>query len=409
MIKHLKVKFILLTMVTLFLLLAFIVSGMNILNYNSITQDADALLAILSENHGAFPEFKFNRPGKIPNRVTPETPYESRYFSILLNTSNRVIHINTSMIAAVDGETAVTYAQKALSGRSDRGFIDNYRYHIHADPGTLRITFLDCSRTLTAFRHFLFASILMACFGYIAVFFAIFFFSGRIIRPIAESYEKQKRFITDAGHEIKTPLTIINADADVLEMDLGENEWLSDIRLQTKRLTSLTNELVYLSRMEESESPLALAPIAFSEIVNETAHSFQSLAQTQGKDLQSSIQPQLSVVGDEMAIRQLVSILLDNALKYSPSGGIVTMDVCQRGKTVQMEVFNTTVNPVEKDKLNLIFDRFYRLDSSRSTQTGGYGIGLSLAKAIVNAHNGKISVSTMDGHSLQFLVQFALL
>lgn len=409
MIKRLKVKFILLTMVTLFLLLTFIVSGMNILNYNSITQDADALLAILSENHGAFPEFKFNRPGKIPNRVTPETPYESRYFSILLNTSNRVIHINTSMIAAVDGETAVTYAQKALSGRSDRGFIDNYRYHIHADPGTLRITFLDCSRTLTAFRHFLFASILMACFGYIAVFFAIFFFSGRIIRPIAESYEKQKRFITDAGHEIKTPLTIINADADVLEMDLGENEWLSDIRLQTKRLTSLTNELVYLSRMEESESPLALAPIAFSEIVNETAHSFQSLAQTQGKDLRSSIQPQLSVVGEEMAIRQLVSILLDNALKYSPSGGIVTMDVCQRGKTVQMEVFNTTVNPVEKDKLNLIFDRFYRLDSSRSTQTGGYGIGLSLAKAIVNAHNGKISVSTMDGHSLQFLVQFALL
>lgn len=409
MIKRLKIKFILLTMVTLFLLLAFIISGINILNYNSITQDADALLFILSENQGAFPEFKFGPPGKFPDRMTPETPYESRYFSVLLNTSNNVIQTNTSKIAAVDGETALSYAQKALSGRTGKGFIDNYRYHIHADPSTIRITFLDCSRTLTAFRHFLFASIMMACFGYAVVFLAIFFFSGRIIRPIAESYEKQKRFITDAGHEIKTPLTIINADADVLEMDLGESEWLSDIRLQTKRLTSLTNELVYLSRMEETESPLPLVPIPFSELVSETAHSFQSLAQTQQKDFRCNIQPLLSIDGEEKAIRQLVSILLDNALKYSPTGGIVTMDVYQRGKTVQMEVFNTTQNPVEKDKLNLIFDRFYRMDSSRSTQTGGYGIGLSLAKAIVGAHNGKISVTTMDGHSLQILVQFPLL
>lgn len=409
MIKRLKVKFILLTMVTLFLLLAFIVSGMNILNYNSITQDADALLAILSENQGAFPEFKFLPPGKFPERMTPETPYESRYFSILLNTSNSVIQINTSKIAAVDSDTAVSYAQKALHSRSGKGFIENYRYHIHADPGTIRITFLDCSRTLTAFRHFLFASIMMACFGYAGVFLAIFFFCGRIIRPIAESYEKQKRFITDAGHEIKTPLTIINADADVLEMDLGENEWIGDIRLQTKRLTSLTNELVYLSRMEESETPLHLTPIPFSEIVRETAHSFQSLAQTQEKDFRCNIQPLLSIEGEEKSIRQLVSILLDNALKYSPNGSIVTIDACQRGRSIQMEVFNATATPIEKDKLNLIFDRFYRLDSSRSTQTGGYGIGLSLAKAIVNAHNGKINVTTKDGHSLRIQVQFPLL
>lgn len=409
MIKRLKIRFILLTMVTLFLLLAFIVSGMNIINYNSITRDADALLVILSENQGAFPEFKFLPPGNLPERMTPETPYESRYFSILLNTSNNVIQINTTMIASVDKETALSYAQEALNARSDKGFLDQYRYHISADPSTIRITFLDCTRTLTAFRHFLISSIAMACFGYACVFLAIFFFSGRIIRPISESYEKQKRFITDAGHEIKTPLTIINADADVLEMDLGESEWLSDIRLQTRRLTALTNELVYLSRMEESDASLPLAPIPFSEIVSETAHSFQSLAQTQDKDFRCNIQPGLTIMGEEKSMGQLVSILLDNALKYSPTGGIVTLDVCQRGKTVQMEVFNTTAAPVEKEKLNLIFDRFYRMDSSRSTQTGGYGIGLSLAKAIVTAHGGRISAASMDGYSLQILVQLALL
>ena len=409
MIKRLKVKFILLTMVTLFLLLAFMITGMNILNYNSILQDADAVLTLLGENEGAFPELPFGPPGKMPERMTPETPYESRYFSVLLDTSSNITQVNTSRIAAIDGKTAISYARKALERNATTGFIDHYRYRIDLSYNTIRITFLDCSTKISSFRHFLYASIIMALCGYIGVFFAIFFFSGRIIRPIAESYEKQKRFITDAGHEIKTPLTIINADADVLEMDLGESEWLDDIRLQTKRLTALTNELVYLSRMEESDTPLTLAPIPFSEIVSQTAHSFQSLAQTQGKTFLCNIQPLLSINGDEKSTEQLVSILLDNALKYSPPGGMVTLDVCQRGKSVQMEVFNTTTDPVEKDKLSLIFDRFYRLDSSRSTQTGGYGIGLSLAKAIVNAHNGRISVATMDGHSLQILVQFPLL
>ena len=409
MIKRLKTKFILLTMVTLLLLLAFMITGMNIINYNSILQDADAVLTLLSENKGAFPELPFGPPGKMPERMTPETPYESRYFSVLLDTTTNIMQVNTSKIAAIDGSTAITYAQKALSGKADRGFIDNYRYHIDGEYIMIRITFLDCSAKISAFRHFLSASIIMALCGYIGVFFAIFFFSGRIIRPIAESYEKQKRFITDAGHEIKTPLTIINADADVLEMDFGESEWLDDIRLQTNRLTTLTNELVYLSRMEESNTLLTLAPIVFSEIVEETAHSFQALAQTQHKNFQCHIQPHLSINGDEKSISQLISILLDNALKYSPEGGVVSVDVCHRGKNILLRVFNNTAAPVEKENLHLIFDRFYRLDSSRSTQTGGYGIGLSLAKAIVMAHNGKISATTLDCHSLEILIQFALL
>ena len=409
MIKRLKIKFILLTMVTLFLLLAFMITGMNIMNYNSILRDADAVLTLLSDNRGTFPEFPFGPPGKMPERMTPETPYESRYFSVVLDTASNMMQVNTSKIAAIDGTTAITYAQKALSGKGDRGFIDNYRYHIDVEHLIIRITFLDCSAKISAFRHFLSASIIMALFGYIGVFFAIFFFSGRIIRPIAESYEKQKRFITDAGHEIKTPLTIINADADVLELDLGESEWLEDIRLQTKRLTALTNELVYLSRMEESDTPLPLTPIVLSEIAEETAHSFQALAHTQHKNFQCYIQPHLSINGDEKSISRLISILLDNALKYSPEGGVVTVDVCQHGKNILLRVFNNTTDPIEKENLHLIFDRFYRLDSSRSTRTGGYGIGLSLAKAIVTAHNGKISATTLDCHCLEILIQFPLL
>ncbi|MFQ9800920.1 MAG: sensor histidine kinase [Clostridia bacterium] len=186
---------------------------------------------------------------------------------------------------------------------------------------------------------------------------------------MAESYEKQKQFITDAGHEIKTPLTIIKADTDVLEMDFGENEWLSDIRKQTVRLTSLTNDLVYLSRMEEAGDSMAMIEFPFSDVVGEAAASFQALAQTQGKEFQCDIQPMLSLNGNEKAIQQLVGILLDNALKYSPKNGMVSLKVWKQNRAVYLSVLNTTESPVQKDKLDLLFERFYRTDTSRNSQT----------------------------------------
>ena len=170
----------------------------------------------------------------------------------------------------------------------------------------------------------------MALSGYLISFFIILFFSGKIVRPVAESHEKQKRFITDAGHEIKTPLTIIKADVDILEMELGENEWLSDIQKQANRLTSLTNDLVYLSRMEETNNSIQMIEFPLSDVVSETASSFQALAQTQGKLFQCNIQPMISFTGNEKALQQLTNILLDNALKYSPTGG--TVSITLKGK-----------------------------------------------------------------------------
>lgn len=178
---------------------------------------------------------------------------------------------------------------------------------------------------------------------------------------MVESYEKQKRFITDAGHEIKTPLAIISADVDVLEMEYGENEWLEGIQTQVKRLASLTNDLVYLSRMEETEEKLQMIEFPFSDVVSETAQSFQGIAQATGKQFQCSVVPMLSLNGNEKAIRQLVSILLDNAMKYSPEGGKVALSAEKQGRYIHLSVWNTTVFPVEKQNLSHIFERFYRL------------------------------------------------
>ena len=271
----------------------------------------------------------------------------------------------------------------------------------------LRIIFLDCRQEISSFRIFLFISLGMALMGFLIFFFVILFFSGRIIRPVAESYEKQKRFITDAGHELKTPLTIIQADVDVLEMETGENEWLADIRKQTQRLSGLTRDLVYLSRMEEAENALPMIEFPFSDVVAETAASFQALAKTQGKPFLCDIQPMLSLKGNEKAIQQSVNILLDNALKYSPAGGTVSLTVKKQGKTLLLTVCNTTAAPVPAGELPRLFERFYRPDTSRNSRTGGYGIGLSVAKAITTAHNGKIHAGS-NGDTLQITVTLPL-
>ena len=405
MIRQIKIKFIILSMTALFVLLAVIVTGMNVINYNTVVADADSTLSLLSNNKGTFPDFGGN---EVPKHMTPETPYESRYFSVLLGKNQEIVQTDTSRIKAIDSGTAIEYASAVLEKDQPQGFVGTYRFLWYSEGNSTRIIFLDCGRKLDSFRDFLITSIGMALGGYVLFFLVILFFSGRIIRPVTESYEKQKQFITDAGHEIKTPLAIIQADVDVLELDLEENEWLEDIRKQTKRLASLTNDLVYLSRMEETTDPVQKIEFPFSDVVSETAASFQALAQTQNKALVCNIQPMLSLTGNEKAIRQLVNILLDNAMKYSPQEGTVSITVQKQGRQLRLTVYNTTETYVPKERLNMIFERFYRMDSSRSSQTGGYGIGLSVAKAIVTAHDGKITAATRDGNSLEITAQFPL-
>lgn len=408
MIKKLQVKFIILSMTSLLLVFAVVVSGINIVNYHSVIKEADELLMILSENKGTFP---MRPPKETDNKMPPdkymEMPYETRYFSVALNSdTEEVVQVDISHIVSVNETEAAALAQRVLEDNSTSGFTDEFRYRVYVENETTRIIFVDCGRKLDSFRSFLLASIGVSVLGYAVVFLIIAFFSSRIIRPISESYEKQKRFITDAGHEIKTPLTIINADVDVLEMEIGENEWLQDIQKQAKRLAALTNDLVYLSRMEESADSMQMIEFPFSDVAGEAAASFQALAQTQGKEVLCNIQPMLSMYGNEKAIHQLVTILLDNALKYSPAGAVVSLKVEKKNKALVLSVFNETEGPVRKEELHLLFERFYRMDASRNSRTGGYGIGLSLAKAIVTAHKGKIQAKTEDGHSLQITAVF---
>ena len=406
MIKKLQRKFILLSMSALLFVLTVIIAGINIVNYNAVTQEADNLLSIITENKGEFPIEPDKFGNKLPPGMSPEIPYESRYFSVVLNSNtNQILFVETSRIISVDKQAAIVFANTALQNKKDTGFIKNFRYKIYGENNFTRITFLDCGRKLDAYHNFLIASVTISLFGFLIVFAFVVFFSNRIIRPISESYEKQKRFITDASHEIKTPLTIIRADTDVLEMEMGENEWLNDIKKQAEQLTELTNDLVFLSRMEESEHTLPSIDFPFSEVVAETSLSFQRLAQSQEKELKCLIPPMLTLCGNEKSIRQLVSILLDNAIKYSPPFEKIYMTVAEENKYITLTVTNVTLQAIDKEHLKLLFDRFYRVDTSRNSKTGGHGIGLSIAKAIVEAHHGKITAVTPKDKLLQITVK----
>ena len=410
MIRTLRVKWILASMGSLLVVLTVILGSAGILNYRKIVTDADRILVVLQENDGNFPIKKHPKENDAPPRgdrfFSPELPYESRYFSVVFSSDGNVRSVNTGKIAAVDVETAIEYARSVWDKGKTQGFVGDYRYRMGESENGISIIFLDCGREMSSFRTFLVTSAGVGTIGFLAVLLLLILCSGRIVKPFVENYEKQKQFITDAGHELKTPLTIIDADAEVLEMDLGENEWLGDIKNQTKRLAQLTNDLILLSRMEEQQK-MELIEFPISDVAEETLETFQALAKTQGKAILGQIEPMLSMRGDEKAIRQLITILLDNAVKYSDVGGRIELSLKKQKNAIHLEVFNTAES-IAKDDLTHLFDRFYRTDKSRNSKTGGYGLGLSIASAIVTTHKGKITASTQDEKSLRIVAVFPL-
>ncbi len=403
MITKLRRKLILAAMASLLAVLAAVIIAAGVLNYRSIVTEADQKLQILVDNNGDFPE---EIRGKGFRDFSPEMTFESRYFSVDLADDNTVESCNTGSIAAVDTSQAIAYADQVLRSGKTAGFVDTYRYMVYVDEeGTSHICFLSCHRELESFHSFVFTSIVVSLIGSLAVFVLLLITSSRIVRPVAESYEKQKRFITDAGHELKTPLTIINADAEVLEMDYGENEWLTDIRSQTERLTELTNNLVFLARMEEQQNQTEMIEFSLSEAADEAADDYYTVAMMKGKNLTADIEPDLKMKGDEKSIRRLMAIFLDNAVKYTDENGTIRLTLDRWKGQLRLQVYNSTEH-IERASLEHLFDRFYRTDQSRSSKTGGYGLGLSIAAAIAAAHNGKVTASTEDEKSLLITVTF---
>ena len=417
MIKNLRKRFIFAAMASTFGVLLVIMSILNVANYYRMVSRADETLTELGDNNGRFDSGDFvkkkpdittddglvndikakddmtqppdNPGGKYGDRFSPETPFQTRYFSVVVE-NGEITSYNLDNIAAVDEEEANTYASEILKDGSNLGFTDIYRYKLVINDDGERIIFVDCRQEMEAFRNTLIYSVGVSLIGFLVVFMLVLFWSKKIFKPVAESYEKQKRFITDASHEIKTPLTIIDANTEVIEMVSGESEWTRNTRDQVKRLTALTNQMVALSRLDENPEPREKAEFNLSDVAYEVIDHFTSLSEVKGKKINADIQNGIIYTGDENSIRQLISILVDNAMKYAVSSEAIDITLKRDGRKVRFTLRNLAEGMEEGDQ-RMLFERFYRPDSSRNSETGGSGIGLSLAKSIVESHKGKIT------------------
>lgn len=433
MIKKLQRKFVLIATLSLLAVMVLVIGTINVINLVQMNRDVDNILQLLSENDGKFPDmFRHREDGEnlAPDELTPpeeqllengdplsrkkpggrrelfpgmseETPFKTRYFLVRANDAGQITQIDTSHIAAVSSGDAEAYAQSVLVKEKNTGYTDGYKYLVSDTAAGPVIVFVDCSTELSTALSFLAVSVAISLVSVLVVFLLVFIFSRRAIQPVIESMEKQKQFITDAGHELKTPIAIISANNDVLELTSGKNEWTESIRNQTRRMSGLVKDMLTLSRMDEESYAPQWQTFSISQAVAEAASAFETPAKSAHKAFVTEIAPDLSYRGDESQIRQLVTILCDNALKYSPEDGHIRLTLAPKGKNILLTVENTCAAIPEGD-LNRLFDRFYRAEASRSRETGGYGIGLSIAQAIVQAHKGKISALRQSEHVICF-------
>ena len=436
MIKRLRTKFIRIAMLSVALVLLALSLIVNAANFISTNGDLNQTLDMIYENQGTIPtkrttdtaeadaespdaavsdekehtppdtnhtppelnEKPDTKPSSQPERpkgpFNAETPYSTRYFYLRFDADGNLDSGNFSHIAAVTEDDADTYIQAALQHGAGYGFYTaGYKFRVVKEGENRWIAvFLDCYQELRAVRTLAIWSAVSYAVCLALVYVLVVLLSRRAIDPVVRASEQQKQFITDAGHELKTPITVIGTSLKVLEMEVGQQKWIDKARAQTEKLRELVQSLITLCKYDEETSPLHMQPFAISEAVTDTAESFSDFAQSKGHTIRVTAEPGLSYCGDEAAVRQLVSILLDNAIKYAAPETEIQVSLEQSKRGAKLVVTNECAQVPDGD-LNRLFDRFYRPDASRTAATGGFGIGLSIAKSICEAHHGQIRAS----------------
>lgn len=398
MIRSLRRKLILIAMTSLIGTMAVLCAAIGFGNRYATTRRVDKAISILYQNGGTFlPPGSRVDPSDFNFQVTPETAFETRYFIVELTGENEVRSVDLEHIAALDRQTVVDTISQIINTGAERGYVDHYRFGVFQnEDGGNTIIVLDCFLQLQSANNMLYITITIFLACVLIVFVLLLFLSKRAIRPFADNLERQRQFVTDASHELKTPLAILSANIGLLEDTYGSDQWLESAKSQITRLDKLIKNLVELARTEETIREDAAVPFSVSEVARASADAFQPLAEADGKLLTAEIEDGLTLKGVPDNFFRLFSILLDNAVKYCDPGGTICLEVSQRGRNFCLAVSNPC-RGVDTAQLPRYFDRFYRADSSRDRSTGGYGIGLSTAKAIVTRHKGRISNHYSDG------------
>ena len=400
--SKLRKKFIYFSVGIIAIVLLSIMAFVNVTNFYNLKRSSDELLKTLVENNGVMPSFKLNDNSKEEKTVYLKN-FSNRFFTVKTDNKKNVIKVNTDDVFFTSASEAVEYAKDVLSSGKSRGYYGGFKYVVENTENGKLIAFVDVVKDFDVFYSNLGNSVVISFFVLGFVTFFSFVLSKKAVAPMVQAYEKQNAFITDASHELKTPLAIINTSADVLEMESGESKWTGNIHKQVNRLNGLIGNLISLTKLEESDD-LDRLEFSLSDTLDDCVMDVKDYALSLDKNIVTDIEKDISFKGDEKLIRQVIGILLDNAIKYAREKSDINVKLTKQNKKIVFTVENEADN-LEIKNYNILFERFYRADSSRNSKTGGYGIGLSIAQSIVLKHKGKISADSFDGERIVFTVK----
>lgn len=411
-IHRLRRKFLFLAFVAVVLILAGALGLINTITYMKMRGEVDTLLDVIVQNDGVLP---VHQPGTSTQswlsdpewfNDTPEFAHQTRYFSVVVDEQGKIQRLNLSNISAFSELQALEIANKLAEQDTTqpvRGMFKNkrasYAYEVSArEGGGKLVVVMDCTRDVGAVEAFSRYSLRFGLVCVILYLLVLGFLSNYAIRPFVENMENQKRFITNAGHELKTPVAIISANAEALELISGKSQWTDNILVQVKRVTRLINELIMLARMgEKNQKQLKLEPVDVSRCFTDAVHSFAPLVENEKKKLESQIPEGIEAESDPKYLYEIFTIFMDNAAKYCDDGGTIRAVLELHGKKgFRALVSNDYKNGAGQDYTHF-FERFYRGDESHNSQKAGYGIGLSMAQEATRLLGGKIQVEYKDG------------
>lgn len=413
MIKQLQRKFVLSAMLAISILLIVVLGGINIFNTISARKQSDKLLSTLAQIENSaitmmLPEVR-NTWDLFSVVVTQDDTLGAIYFVVREDIYGKIRTVDTSHISSISAQEARFYAKQIQNTREDTGSIGRFKFLVMPTVGNTGKTyiFLDVTKQIGDVCQVALLSIGVGVLCWFAMLLLIMLLSKKAIKPIAINIEKQKQFVTDAGHEIKTPLAIIMANTDAMELHYGENKYSKNIRNQIFRLKDLTQDLLTLAKMEENLDKKIKEWFSMTNLVDETMGQFAENIAEKGIIVQKNIQPELNINSNREQVQRLLSILMDNATQYVPEHGTMEISLIQTNKQVVFAISNTAEN-LQNLQLDKIFDRFYRGDVARTQKNGGYGIGLSSALAIVQSLKGLITVQTENFEIIIFTVKLPI-
>lgn len=408
MIKKLRWKFIAVAMISIIVVLMAMIGTITLINYNKTVDNIDKVLTVLVDNGGKFNNLDFgddnleNTDGnnnkdnlnhqKDHGEFTKETPYWTRFFSVKFTNSSPDPAVDTSMIASVSKEEAIDMAKETINNNSMIGFYGAYRYKVKIADDFKLVVFVDCTKEMRSIRYFVFIGTWISLVGIIAVFIIVFIFSKIVFNPVKRTYDKQKRFVTNAAHELKTPLTIISANNELIYAQYNSLDETQAIDKQVKKLTIMINNLTLLSKLDEEDKNVDLKEkVDLTKLSNDLIEPFKVIFESRNIKFNFLVDDNCYIKGNTNLISQLLSLLIDNANKYALT--YIDFEVCIVGKGVELKTSNDA--DIDEKNPNLLLERFYRNDKARG-KIEGSGIGLSVVNEIVKLHKGTIKLNASN-------------